>query len=290
MLKYGLQSFLTYLDKERRLSPATVSAYHSDIDQFLDFLGDDAALAPDVLQQFSRYLGKREYSARSISRKLSSIQAFLQHLQASGQLAATLNFHAHSPKQGKRLPRVLSPEQIEAMIQKVGEDSDFPYRDRAMLDMLYSCGCRVSEVSILRRQSLARPGLVKIHGKGNKERQVPVGKYLQHELDGYLRKEYPRLQKEKSGDALFLSRHGKSVSRQFVYNLVKKAAKMAGITGDVGPHTLRHSFATHLLAGDANIRDVQLLLGHEDISSTQIYTQVDRSQLKAAYRDAHPLA
>lgn len=242
------------------------------------------------LSDFSKYLAKREYKGSSVARKMSSIRLFFLFLQDNGVLNYSLGLDFVKPKLGRQLPKVLALPQIEAMIAAVAQFSQYPYRDQALLEAMYSCGCRISELSNLRLSSFDRSGLVKIVGKGGHERLVPLGSYLQSSLNHYLTQERPKLLADRVSDLCFISTQGRAVSRQSVYLMVKKCAKQAGINSLVTPHMLRHSFATHLLDGEIDLRELQVLLGHATIQTTQIYTHVSRARLRDSYEKFHPRA
>lgn len=290
-----LEPFLNYLEAECGMSKNTVSAYRSDIVQFLDwYRGQKPTPLGEVdlkfLSGYLQHLNKRNLAATTVSRHLVSIKLFFRYLVLEGILAESVADLMNSPKLWKYLPKVLSPEKVNQLLSAPCREDRYPLRDRAILTMMYATGCRVSEVVNLPVNAVKlEEGFARCVGKGNKERMVSLNPVAVAAVEAYLKHERPVLSKrDTSEQALFLNRSGKQLSRIMVWNIVKKNAARVGCSKEVSPHTLRHSFATHMMAGGAEIRALQELLGHANIRTTQIYTHVDHSRLKAVHQMYHP--
>ena len=289
--------FLTYIRIECGLSPATVTAYGADLRDLADDLGDPnpADLTPRELSiHISNLRREKEMAASSVARHLATIKVFCRWLTAEGIVAENPADLLEQPTRWKRLPGVLSPNQVKRLLNAPKETVSGPplfLRDRALLELMYACGLRASEVADLDADAL-HPALrvLKVTGKGQKQRLVPMGTPAEAALDLYRDECRPRLVRTPPLDKhrLLLSRTGRPLERSMVWRIVKKSAADAGLSGKVSPHTLRHSFATHLLRGGADLRSVQEMLGHADITTTQIYTHVDRSHLKHVHKTYHP--
>lgn len=284
--------FRTYLQFERKMSPRTVDAYMRDVAQFRAFVepvGPFEAAREHVEAWLSEvYDSGAEPSSQA--RKLSGLRSFFNFLQiAEGAESSPVEF-VDAPKIGRRLPDVLSIGEIDAMLATIDLSSEQGHRNRAMLETLYSCGLRVSELVGLRLGDLFfDDGFVRVTGKGNKQRLVPVSGEAQRQIELWLGQRRLMTVDPRSADIVFLNRRGGRLSRVMVFNIIKDAASAAGIAKQVSPHTLRHSFATHLLEGGASIRQVQEMLGHESILTTEIYTHLDRSALRKSLEKHHPL-
>ena len=290
-----VEIFLNHCAVERGLSKNTVAAYRRDLDKFVSFLSEaNLALAEITsanITDFAGFLRKSGLSESSIARHvvaIRSLYAFLSKDQGIENVAKDVN----PPKIPKRLPKALTISDIESMIAVNGEDIA-GVRNRALIETLYATGARVSEIVQLNIGDISRPEedtvTVKVRGKGGKERLVPVGKFAQHALDQYLTRSRPTMLKNAREEALFLNeKRGTRLTRQSTWQIVMKAATKAGIERDISPHALRHSFATHLLDGGADIRVVQELLGHSSVTTTQIYTLVTIDKLRESYASAHP--
>jgi integrase/recombinase XerD len=270
-----------------------VSAYRSDLAQFFEWCGKHNAHPRDAdLKFLSKYLGRlheRQLAAATVARHLVSIKMFFRFLVLEGVLLESAVELMNSPKLWEHLPKILSPEKVDELLAAPCPDDAFPLRDRALLSMLYATGCRASEVASLRLRDVnLAEGFCRCVGKGDKERIVSLNPRARAAVEAYLEHERPVLAKAADDDRLFLSRRGKWLSRIMVWNLVKKYAARIGCSRDVSPHTLRHSFATHMLAGGAEIRALQEILGHASIRTTQIYTHVEHSRLKAVHKRHHP--
>ncbi len=292
-----LERFATYLYVGKNASPLTMQAYRNDILQFLDLSGDDIeelkAADHHTLRRFLAILKDKGYTRRSIARKLSATRSFLFFLQKENFLDGAKWSTVNRPKQEKPLPRFLYYHEVAALLEAPDSSTALGLRDRAMLELLYSSGLRVSELVTLDIHSLQlEDRLVKVYGKGRKERIVPMGTVAAGLIDAYIKKSRPKLEKlEKEGRSyreLFLNKWGKPISdRGMRYNFQKYIRQVSYKVG-ITPHSLRHSFATHMLDAGADLRVVQELLGHVSISTTQIYTHVTRERLGEVYRAAFP--
>lgn len=290
-----VEIFLNHCAVERGLSKNTIAAYRRDLDKFLLFLeGQNLTISQATTMQISEFNGflrQSQLSESSIARHIvavRSLYAFLSKDQGIENVAKDVN----PPKIPKRLPKALSIGDIELMIAAYGEDLA-GIRNRALIETLYATGARVTEIIQLNIGDISRTEgdtvTVKVRGKGGKERLVPMGKFAQHALDQYLTRARPSMARSSQSDALFINeKQGSRLTRQSAWQIVMKAAEKAGIERDISPHALRHSFATHLLDGGADIRVVQELLGHSSVTTTQIYTLVTIDKLRESYASAHP--
>jgi len=288
------QDYLTMLRVERNLSPRTLEAYQRDLKHYLSFIVDkDIISLSDISQmhirEYIRSLNEKGLAASSIARIFSSIRSYHKFLSAENYVNENPTLILTSPKAPKKLPHVLMEEEISAIINAVVETFQYSKRDKAIIEMLYSCGLRVSELCALSLNNLyLNDDMIRIMGKGSKERLLPVGGRAKNFLNDYLIHCRPGIQKDKGSSSVFLSRNGNPLTRAMINNILRKWSQVAGISKSVSPHTLRHSFATHLLEGGADLRFVQALLGHSDISTTQIYTHLDKHHLKEVYQTHHP--
>lgn len=290
-----VEIFLNHCAVERGLSKNTIAAYRRDLDKFILFLeGQNLTISQATTMQISEFNGflrQSQLSESSIARHIvavRSLYAFLSKDQGIENVAKDVN----PPKIPKRLPKALSIGDIELMIAAYGEDLA-GIRNRALIETLYATGARVTEIIQLNIGDISRTEgdtvTVKVRGKGGKERLVPMGKFAQHALDQYLTRARPSMARSSQSDALFMNeKQGSRLTRQSAWQIVMKAAEKAGIERDISPHALRHSFATHLLDGGADIRVVQELLGHSSVTTTQIYTLVTIDKLRESYASAHP--
>ena len=288
------QDYLTMLRVERNLSPRTLEAYQRDLKHYLSFIVDKDIISLSNISQmhireYIRSLNEKGLAASSIARIFSSIRSYHKFLSAENYVNENPTLILTSPKAPKKLPHVLMEEEISAIINAVVETFQYSKRDKAIIEMLYSCGLRVSELCALSLNNLyLNDDMIRIMGKGSKERLLPVGGRAKNFLNDYLIHCRPGIQKDKGSSSVFLSRNGNPLTRAMINNILRKWSQVAGISKSVSPHTLRHSFATHLLEGGADLRFVQALLGHSDISTTQVYTHLDKHHLKEVYQTHHP--
>lgn len=291
---FRFEPFADYLAFDRGLADRTVDAYQRDLDRFLEFLaelghGGPRDVRPEDLREYVYELSGRGLAPSSIRRAQSSLRTYFGFLLADGVLEEDPTDRMDSPRIGRSLPDTLSRPEVERLLEAPDPERPLYWRDRAILEVLYGSGLRVSELTGLRLVDLdADQRMVRVLGKGSKERLVPVGGPALRALERYLGGVRSGLERGKGEGRIFLNARGTPLSRISVWTLVKESAQRAGITKEVSPHTLRHSFATHLLEGGADLAAVQELLGHADISTTQIYTHVDREYLREVHRSFHP--
>jgi integrase/recombinase XerD len=283
--------FLDMLWMERGLSENTLSAYRSDLLAYARWLNHKGVRLEEAQDADLRdYLGSfKQPSARTLARRLSSLRRFYKYFVREGLMQHDPSARVESPRIGRPLPKSLTESEVESLLNAPDTNTSLGLRDRAMLEVLYATGLRVSELTGLTLTQLnLRQGLVRITGKGNKERLVPLGAESLDWLQRYLNEGRPDIAKNKTSDALFPNRRGAAMTRQAFWYLIKRYALIADITKSLSPHVLRHAFATHLLNHGADLRVVQMLLGHSDISTTQIYTHVARERLKSLHAQHHP--
>ncbi len=286
--------FAAYLRIECGLSPHTLAAYETDLRRLADYLEQENVTDPNritfpLLVEHLKDLRAQGLAAKSIARHLSAIRMFCRFIHANGHTERDPSELLESPKTWRTVPDVCHVQHVHALLDAVDPDDPLALRDRALLELMYATGCRASEVGAINTDDLHTDlHVVKITGKGNKQRIVPVGRPALQAIDQYTTELRPHLlHPERPTNALLLTRRGTPIDRFRVWHLVKKHAARAGIK-PIHPHTLRHSFATHLLSGGADLRVVQELLGHEKITTTQIYTHVDRDRLKSIVQSHHP--
>lgn len=291
----NLDDFLTFLRVERGLAENTIHSYRYDLEQYTSFLSvqklNFLQANQNVIMNFltkQRLLNK---SARTRSRMLAALRGFYRYLLQEGRIAADPTENLTSPKLEKNLPRVLSVEDVEQLLAQPNHGTVTGMRDKAMLELLYATGMRVSEMLGLDTQHLNLDlGFVRCMGKGSRERIIPVGEVAQKYLREYLSRCWLKLRRNSGERAVFLNKNGRRLTRQGFWKILKGYAKKAGIQQEITPHVLRHSFATHLLENGADLRAVQEMLGHADISTTQIYTHLSKRKLREVYEKSHPRA
>jgi integrase/recombinase XerD len=294
--RFLLEPFLDFLAFERGLAKRTLEAYSRDLVRFFVYLDEGGVIDPRGIDH--RHL--REYTYRlkdeglaptSIRRAQSALRTYFAFLVDEERVDVDPTERLESPRTWRKLPDVLSRDAVARLVEAPDPDAPFHWRDRAILEILYSSGLRVSEVVDLRLGGIdLDEGVVLVRGKGSKERLIPLGRPAAAAIERYLREVRPRVSTGRGEGRVFLSARGRPLSRQTVWSLVARSARAAGIDRKVSPHTLRHTFATHLLEGGADLAAVQELLGHVDISTTQIYTHVDRRYLTEVHRAHHPRA
>ncbi|HET7315025.1 site-specific tyrosine recombinase XerD [Salinisphaera sp.] len=287
-----IERFLDGLWAERGLAEATLAAYRNDLAAFGRWQAErDGLLAagPDDIQDYLALRNTHNSSSRSAARLLSSLRQFYRYQKRAGAIESDPTALIEMPVQGRRLPKTLTEADVEALIRAPDTGTDLGLRDRAMLELMYAAGLRVSElVSATRAQVNTRQGVIRVTGKGGRERLVPLGEAAVDWLERYLTGARAALLGAGVSDILFVTARRSGMTRQNVWHRIRAHAATAGIAAPVSPHGLRHAFATHLLNHGADLRAVQMLLGHADLSTTQIYTHVARARLKALHADHHP--
>ncbi|MDR1344740.1 MAG: site-specific tyrosine recombinase XerD [Tannerellaceae bacterium] len=285
--------YKTYLRLEKSLSPHSVQAYMMDLDKLVHFMAKEGRTYADItymdLQQFVAQLHDTGIRPRSQARIISGIRSFYRFLLLDGYITADPTELLESPKIGLKLPEILSVNEINRILDSIDLSLPEGQRNRAMLEVLYSCGLRVSELTSLRYSDVYfEEGFIKVAGKGNKQRLVPISETAIHEIQNYLYDRNCLTIQKGHEDILFISRRGTALSRIMVFHIIKQQVEIVGIKKNVSPHTFRHSFATHLLEGGANLRAIQEMLGHENITTTEIYTHLDREFLRQEILEHHP--
>lgn len=293
-----INGFISYLTLEKGLSGNSIEAYERDVKRMASFLHDELKVKSPVkvetaqLEKYLQVLHGLEISPRSQSRMLSGIRSYFQYLILEDIIAADPTELINGPKADRYLPEVLSYEEIRQMIESIDLSHPQGTRNVAIIETLYACGLRVSELTSLRISHIY-PDLqmIRVIGKNNKERLVPIGESALHHIRLYLEGDRNRMMNidSSSKDILFLNRRGKKLSRVMVFNIIKESAEKAGITKNISPHSLRHSFATHLVEGGADLRAVQEMLGHSSITTTEIYTHMQADYLRETMQRFHPL-
>ena len=283
---------------EKNLSTNSITSYKTDLKRYINFLfniesiQDLNSIRQIHIRNFIRYLNDQNLSSASINRSFSSIRSYHKYLSGEEKISHNPTQLLDPPKISKKLPKVLSIQDVDVIINSVKLEESMGYRDKAILETLYSAGLRVSELCALEMNNiLFDSAMLRVVGKGNKERYVPLGSKAIKLINDYCK--YIRsllINKKKTDGNVFLSKNGKKLTRMTIFNIMKKWTQISGINKDISPHTFRHSFATHLLEGGADLRAVQEMLGHSDISTTQIYTHLDNEYLKEVHRTFHPRA
>jgi integrase/recombinase XerD len=293
-MEHAAEGFLYHLAVERGRSPHTLDAYRRDIARFVAFLADRGTTEPEAVAQgdladFLVHLDAEGLGARSLARARSAIRQLFRYLVAEGILEHDPTHQVEAPRFPSPLPTVLSESQVEALLDAPDPSSALGLRDRAMIQVLYSAGLRVSElVSVPTHQVRLDPAVILVRGKRDKERLVPLGEVAASWLAKYLMQSRPQLDPQTRSTTLFVSQRGTAMTRQNFWQRLRRHALTAGIRGKVSPHVLRHSFATHLLAHGADLRALQAMLGHADVTTTQIYTHVASERLKRVHAEYHP--
>ena len=298
-----VQQFLSFMAVEKGAAANTISAYRNDLGQFRQFVdttGGNGRAEPwthvdqPLLQQYITSLRARDYADATVARKVAAVKSFFNYLTAEGLVPNDPTESLSSPRVGKTLPKALSVREVDELLEQPRKRSTpESKRDRAMLELLYATGMRVSELVALNLDSIElhnNRATVRCLGKGSKERLIPIHEQAVHALRIYLQQARPELARSRREKALFINRRGERLTRQGFWLILKNYAKAANIPNDVTPHTLRHSFATHMLRGGAPLRSVQELLGHANISTTQVYTQLTNDHVRRVYDNAHPRA
>ncbi|HEX6573956.1 MAG TPA: site-specific tyrosine recombinase XerD [Gemmatimonadaceae bacterium] len=291
-----LERFQDHLSVEKGASPRTNEAYLRDVSRFAVFCTTKGASTPATasartLREYVYHLKDLGLSPSSIRRNVSAVRSYFRFMLAEGELVRDPSERLEAPKRWRSLPEVLTVEEAEKLLVAPSLDEPLAFRDRAMLELAYGAGLRVSEwISLSVKDVLMEDHLLRVFGKGSKERLVPIGRKAIGAVAIYLRELRPKLEKGQGKGILFLNARGEPLSRMGAWKILRKYVDAAGITKAVSPHTLRHSFATHLLEGGADLRAVQEMLGHADISTTQIYTHVDREYLRSVHKQFHPRA
>ena len=291
-----LERFADFLALEQGASPRTSEAYLRDVERLAQFARVKGATSPiDVtsrtLRDFVYHLKDVGLAPASIRRNISAVRTYFRFLMGDGLVVRDPSERLETPKRWRTLPEVLSVDEVTRLLAAPTFDEPLAFRDRAMLELAYGAGLRVSEwISLSTRDVMLEEALVRVFGKGSKERLVPIGRSAIGAVALYVRELRPRLERGEGKGMLFLNARGRPLTRMGAWKILRRYVDIAGITKHVSPHTLRHSFATHLLEGGADLRAVQEMLGHADISTTQIYTHVDREYLRKVHRQYHPRA
>ncbi|MGQ0648824.1 MAG: site-specific tyrosine recombinase XerD [Gemmatimonadaceae bacterium] len=293
-LAFAIERFDDFLSLEHGASPRTREAYRRDILRLASYavskgVGSPADLRHQVLRSYVWHLKDLGLSAQSIRRNVSAARTYFRFLLGDGLITVDPSDRLEMPRPARDLPDVLTAEEVDQLIAAVHQTHPMYYRDKAMLELAYGAGLRVSEwIAIEVKDVLFEGGVVRVFGKGAKERMVPIGRDAFQAVSIYLRELRPRLERGEGKGALFLNTRGRPLSRMGAWGVLRQWVNRAGIEKRVSPHTLRHSFATHLLEGGADLRAVQEMLGHADISTTQIYTHVNREYLRSVHKQYHP--
>ena len=291
-----LARFTDYIALEQGLSPRTIEAYHRDLARFAEYadvkgVTAPAAITATVMREYVYHLKDLGLSPASIRRNISALRTYFRFLIGDGLVVKDPSERLETPQRWRSLPEVLTIEEVQRLLASPTLDDTLVFRDRALLELAYGAGLRVSEwITLGVRDLLLDEGLVRVFGKGSKERLVPIGRSAIAAAAVYLRELRPKLEHGEGKGVLFLNARGRPLTRMGAWKILRGHVDRAAITKHVSPHTLRHSFATHLLEGGADLRAVQEMLGHSDIATTQIYTHVDREYLRQVHRSYHPRA
>ena len=292
MIDTYINEFTEYLIIDKKYSDNTIKAYNNDLKKFKNFFKtkDINQINENSIRDYLKYLSKEKNDTKTISHNISTLRSFYKFLLIEKKVLKNPMEYIELPKTKKTLPKTLSIEEIDKLLDINLTDS-FSFRNKAMLELMYSSGLRVSELTNVKIHDIDVSNcIIRIMGKGSKERIVPLGDYAIRYIELYLKEHREKLIKNELNDYLFLNNHGKKMTRQGFFKILKVIAKEKNIKTEFSPHTLRHSFATHLLNGGADLRSIQEMLGHSDISTTQIYTHVSKEKLKENYNNFHPHA
>ncbi|MFH2048416.1 MAG: site-specific tyrosine recombinase XerD [bacterium] len=290
LVEEHIADYLSYLKVERGLADQTISSYHVDLKEFTDSLNKKTvkSITPGEAVHYISLLNQQARKPSTIARKISSLKRFFGYLVNTGTLSDNPFASLSAPKISRYHPDYLSPKEIEQIIEKIELTSKNGVRDKMIIELLYGCGLRISELINLKLSDMEfEAGFLRVTGKGNKQRLVPMGEYARKGIEEYLNKEAPK-KNQNNTNLLIYNNIGNKLSRVGLWKIIKKRVLEAGITKQVSPHTFRHSFATHLIEGGADLRIVQEMLGHADITTTQIYTRIDREYIIAEHRKYHP--
>ena len=291
MIDTCIDNFLEYLVIDKKYSENTVKSYHNDLKKFSLFINKDISrISEDDIRKYIKFLGTSNEDSKTISHNISTLRTFYKFLLIEKVVSFDPMEYIELPKIKKALPKTLSISEVDLLLD-IKLDDAFSYRNKAMLELMYSSGLRVSELVNVRIHDVdCSSCVIRVMGKGSKERIVPLGDYAIKYIDIYLREYRDSLVKNGLNDFLFLNNHGNKMTRHGFFKILKGIAREKNIKSEFSPHTLRHSFATHLLDGGADLRSIQEMLGHSDISTTQIYTHVSNEKLKENYNSFHPHA
>ncbi|OGN88036.1 MAG: tyrosine recombinase XerD [Chloroflexi bacterium RBG_13_46_14] len=301
-MKEEIKKFLTYLSVEKGFSENTLAAYQNDLSQLAAFIKEEASKSGknpswtefnrQAMLAYQLTLKERNYAATTLARKIAAAKSFFKFMMSEGKITENPTQNIASPNVGRLLPKPISLKQVRQLLdQPAKQSTPEAKRDRAMLELLYASGMRVSELISLNLEDIdIEGGFVRCFGKGNKERMIPIYRQAAVIVDEYIREARPQIVRRDDEKALFLNRRGERLTRQGFWQILKGYAKAAGLDEEVTPHTLRHSFATHMLSGGADLRSVQELLGHANISTTQVYTHLTSEHVRRTYEKSHPRA
>lgn len=289
MMEKYINDFCQYLLIDRHYSKNTIDAYRCDLEKLNHFLNKDInTISSNDLKKYLKYLDQENESIKSIARNISSIKSFYKYLLIEKIVTTNPSESINLPKMPKKLPTVLNEDEINKLLD-IDLKDNYSYRNKAMLEVMYATGLRVSELINLKTYDIGlENALLRTMGKGSKERIIPLGNYALEALNKYINEYRPTLLKKEINDYLFLNNHGKPMTRQGFFKIIKNLANEKGIKKVISPHTLRHSFATHLLKHGADLRSIQEMLGHSDITTTQIYTHISDESLKDSFKKFHP--
>ena len=289
-LKDNIEDFLRYLLIDKNYSNNTIESYKEDLFKFNEFFNNKTIDSIDIddLKRYVKYLNEQELNELSISRNISCIKSFYKYLNIEKIIDSNPSDLLYLPKARKKLPNTLSEEEVDLLLDIKLTDM-FSYRNKAMLEVLYATGLRVSELVNLKMENIDfESDIIRTYGKGSKERVIPIGEYAKIYLEKYLKEYRNQMLKHGNNEYVFLNNHGKNMTRQGFFKIIKSIAHEAGINKEISPHILRHSFASHMLKHGADLRTIQELLGHSNVSTTQIYTHISNEELKENYKNYHP--